>query len=86
MKDEEHIIDYILKIQHYWKNRSFKRKKKKWKAENVDKYIYICYKCGFLWEKVEKFISQERWVKYIDHTIPTIGKKRKICPDCHETI
>ena len=82
MKNKEHIIDYILKIQHYWKNRSFKRKKRKWKAENVDKYIYFCNSCGFLWEKVEKFITKKRWVKYKKNIIPKLGKKKKICPNC----
>tara|TARA_R100001086_G_C11608646_1_gene195262 strand:- start:183 stop:455 length:273 start_codon:yes stop_codon:yes gene_type:complete len=82
MKDEEHIIDYILKIQDYWRYRTFKRKKRKWKSENVDKYVFICDICSFLWERVEKFISKDRWVKYTDQTIPTIGKKKKTCPDC----
>ena len=86
MKDEEHIIDYILKIQDYWRYRSFKRKRKKWKAENVDKYVFICNKCNHTWEKVETFITEKRWVRYKKGVIPRIGKKNKTCPDCKEFI
>ena len=82
MKEEEHIIYYILKIQDYWKYRNFHRKRKKWKAENVDKYVYICNKCNFLWERVEKFINEKKWVKTTEGVIPKISKKNKVCPDC----
>ena len=82
MNDEEHIINYILRTQEYWKHRNFKRKKKKWKSENVDKYIYFCLNCNNLWEKVENFISKKRYVVYFKEIMPTIGKKHKNCPKC----
>ncbi len=80
--DEENIIEYILRIQDYWRYRKFERKKKKWKAESVDKYVFICDKCKCLWERVEKFISRKRYIKYINNVVPRIGKKIKTCPDC----
>ena len=50
--DDEHIIDYILKMQDHWRYRSFERKNKKWKADNTDKYVFVCDQCKCLWEKV----------------------------------
>tara|TARA_R110002012_G_scaffold321519_1_gene549645 strand:+ start:1462 stop:1713 length:252 start_codon:yes stop_codon:yes gene_type:complete len=79
---KENIISYILRTQEYFRYRKFTRKKYKSKADNVDLYILLCEECGFLWERVERYISKNRWVKYTDNTLPTIGKKRETCPDC----
>lgn len=84
--DDEHIIDYILKMQDHWRYRSFEKKKKKWKADNTDKYVFVCDQCKCLWEKVEKFRSRRRFTKYSNNIMPSIGKKKKTCPDCHEAI
>tara|TARA_R100001510_G_C7634850_1_gene193185 strand:+ start:307 stop:567 length:261 start_codon:yes stop_codon:yes gene_type:complete len=86
MKDDAHIINYILKTQDYWRYRKFTRKARKWKADNTDKYVFVCDQCKCLWEKVDKFRSKRRFTKYSKNIMPTIGKKKKTCPDCHETI
>ena len=80
--NDESIIDYILRTQEYFRYRKFNKKKRKWKAENVDLYVMYCKYCDQLWEKVEYRFSKKRYIKYEKSIIPIIGKKQKRCPDC----
>ena len=81
-KEPEHIIDYIIKKterrarQEFWKYYPAKKK------YIIDRGICVCNNCKKLWSKVPKYIDSKRWRYYPKGNIPTLGKKRKNCPNC----
>ena len=86
-KDEEHIIDWILKKTDHRKQRDNYRVKKRASAfeqrkHKMDNLVFYCSSCKACWSKVPKWIDIVRWRKYPRGLMPTIGKKRKKCPSC----
>ena len=90
-KDDEHIIDWIIKktdpkrqMDHFnlkKRARSFERRKIK-----LDNQIFLCKLCSHTWAKVSKALDSSGWRLYPKPNMPTIGKKRKICPLCEKLI
>ena len=86
-KDEEHIINWILEKTDFRSQRDrFNNKKRAsgfdQRIHRMDNLIFYCHTCYYCWSKVPKWIDIVRWRKYPKEIMPTIGKKRKICPDC----
>ena len=50
-------------------------------TKKVDKLLKYCVKCKVCWES---FYSArgKRWTKYENNHIPTLNKKRTLCPPC----
>tara|TARA_R110002020_G_scaffold43981_5_gene127141 strand:- start:181 stop:450 length:270 start_codon:yes stop_codon:yes gene_type:complete len=86
-KDEEHIIDWILdKTDFKTQKERFRDKKRASQFDNrkhkIDNMIYYCEKCKCCWSNVPKYVDVIKWRKYPGGVMPTIGKKRKSCPNC----
>jgi len=86
-KDDEHIIDWIIKKTDFRANRErFREKKKAAQFDNrkhkIDNMIFYCLNCNCCWSYVTKYIDGSGWRKYPENNIPTIGKKRKKCLNC----
>ena len=82
-KNPEHIINYILrKTIIDSKTEVWKRYKKKKIKSTVDNNIYFCNNCKKLWSQVPKYIDFKRWRYFPKGNLPTLGKKRKKCPNC----
>ena len=87
MKEEEHIIDYILKVTcKRYENRVGKRiiSKKNYekRKKKIDNSIFYCEKCKQCWSMVTKYIDSSGFRKYPNGHIPSIGKMRKKCVYC----
>ena len=65
------------------KSRSSPRKGSKNNSLSADNAISLCEKCNFTWEKHH---NNNNCIYYQSGTIPTYGKKRKICPKCSVNI
>jgi len=86
-EDEVHIIDYIICNTEKKKVKAGQERIKKSSAyENrkirMDDMIYYCEPCKQTWSYVPKFINRSNWRSYPLNHIPTLGKKRKRCPNC----
>ena len=44
--------------------------------------IYYCKKCKSCWCDSARWLDAGTYKKYPTGMIPTLGKKRKKCPDC----
>jgi len=49
----------------------------------IDDKIMFCIYCNRIWQRNRKMMTRE-WEYYPKNHIPTIGKKRKKCPNCKE--
>lgn len=82
-KDSEHIIDYINRKTvkdpkaEYW--RLYKDKSVK---DKVDKTIFKCNSCSYVWSKVPRYIDSRLFMYYPQGIVPKLGKKEKTCPLC----
>ena len=86
-KDEEHIIDWILdKTDFKVQRERYRDKKRAAKFDNrkrkMDNIICYCTICNCCWSKVPQWVDVAKWRKYPEELMPTIGKKRKKCPEC----
>lgn len=84
-KDDQHIIDWILERTSEIRQRTVLREKKrpyKHKKRTTDNMIFYCKKCNNCWSKSPRWIDVVRYRKYPIGLMPTIGKKRKQCPEC----
>jgi rubrerythrin len=86
-KDEEHIIDWILrKTDHHRQQSHFNEKKRASSFERrkikLDNQIFLCLNCKHTWSKVPRATDSNGWRLYPKGNVPTIGKKRKDCPNC----
>ena len=83
------MIEYILDAtkDNYITDCAIKSKKKSSKYERlhikIDEQITVCPKCRRVWRKNRKMMTRE-WEYFPQGHIPTIGKKRQICPNCKE--
>ncbi len=87
MKEEEHIIDYILKVtsrkyetkicKSYQNKRAYEKRKKR-----IDDTIFYCEECKQCWSIVTKAIDTGGFRIYPSGNMPSIGKKRKKCVYC----
>lgn len=85
--EDEHIINWILKKTDFKKQKEGFNTKKRASAfdqrkHKMDNLIFYCIQCECCWSKVPKWVDVVRWRKYPKNLMPTIGKKRKICPGC----
>ena len=87
-KEEEHIIDYILRktdlkitanYQHLRKGVKYEQRKYK-----LDDLIMFCNQCKQSWSQVPDWVDSSKYRMYPKGHMPTIGKKRKICPNCNK--
>ena len=84
-KDEEHIIDWILERTSEIRQRTvFRERKRPYKhtKRTTDNMIYYCKKCNSCWCDSARWLDAGTYKKYPTGMIPTLGKKRKQCPDC----
>lgn len=86
-KDEEHIIDWIIKKTDLKKQSDlFNKRKRDNYFENrkikLDNQIFLCKTCNHTWSKVPKSLDSSGWRMYPKENMPTIGKKRKKCINC----
>ena len=84
---DEHIINWILDKTDFRNQKEKYNAKKRTSAydqrkHRIDNVIFFCKKCENCWSKTPKWIDIVRWRKYPRGLIPTIGKKRKRCPEC----
>jgi hypothetical protein len=86
-KEDEHIIDYILRVTNDSATKSFKSNKKRSftfekKKIKIDNSIFFCEKCKHTWSIVPGWVDRAKWRKYPEGNIPTFKKKRKDCLRC----
>ena len=82
MKDDDHIIDYILEKTENVKSRNHYYNKKLNKKNFIDEKLFYCKNCKTCWSYVHEFIDKSKFSVYPKGIIPTLGKQRKECPDC----
>tara|TARA_R100001086_G_scaffold24426_5_gene11526 strand:+ start:1840 stop:2100 length:261 start_codon:yes stop_codon:yes gene_type:complete len=80
------IISWILEVTDNERaEQSIGKKKKSANYERlhhrIDDTIRFCKKCKRIWQRNRKMMNRE-WEYYPKNHIPTIGKKREICPLC----
>lgn len=82
------MIEYILDLTE---QSNINHRMHKLKSPNkyerlhirIDDQLCLCFKCNRVWKKNRKMYA--RSVEYFKKNhIPTIGKKRQICPNCKE--
>ena len=86
---DEHIINWILDKTDFRNQKEKYNAKKRASAydqrkHRIDNVIFFCKKCCHCWGEVPKWVDSIRWKKYSKALMPTIGKKRKECPDCEK--
>lgn len=86
MKDS--MIDWILETTEESRAQQSFNSRAKTKGVGVrhskyDDVIMFCVKCKKTWQKNRKMVNR-KWEYYPKGNIPTIGKKRKQCPNCME--
>ncbi len=85
-KDEEHIINWILNTTSEKRQRAVLREKKRPYKKNkrkIDNMIYYCNKCKNSWCDSSRWLDSGTYKKYPKGMMPSIGKKRLICPECN---
>jgi len=87
LKDDRHIIDYILDATDNEKQKahfSHRNKviRKQYKKIPLDQQLKYCAKCKCCWMILRKYMDKSSWVKYPKGHIPTIGKERELCKLC----
>ena len=82
------MIEWILDVTN--KDLSTRRIKDKKKASvferlhhRIDDILFYCKSCKRIWQHNRKMMTR-KWESYPKDYIPTIGKKRKLCPNCKE--
>ena len=86
-KNPEHIINYILrKTEIDPKIEVWKYYEKRNKRYTIDQSLFFCRICNNVWNKVPKWINPVRWRYFPKGNLPTLGKKRKKCPNCTKFI
>lgn len=86
-KEDEHIIDWVLKKTDHKKQKehyNFKKRASSYDNRKIklDDMILYCLSCERTWSHVPKWIDASGWRSYPRNHIPTIGKKRIKCPLC----
>lgn len=82
------MIEWILDVTtENLSNRRIANKKKSNQYERlkhkIDDKITYCEDCKRVWQKNRKMMPR-KWEYYPQNHIPTIGKKRKQCPNCKD--
>ena len=83
------MIEYILEntSENWITGNAIRSKKKSSKFERlhikVDDQIQYCTSCKLTWKKNRKMINRS-WEYFPKNNMPTIGKKRQLCPNCKE--
>lgn len=63
----------------YKKKKPFAYGKRK---EDVDIMVKYCGVCRSCWSTLPKSVDAAKFRYYPDGHMPTIGKKREVCPEC----
>ena len=82
------MIEWILesttdRMTEQRKNNQKKAYKYERLHHRIDDKIMLCNSCNRIWQKNRKMMTR-KWEYYPKNHIPTIGKKRKKCPNCKE--
>ena len=88
-KGDEHIINWVLERTDKKRQKNhFNLRKRSGSFEKrkvqIDNQIFLCKSCNHTWSRVPKALDSSGWRLYPKANMPTIGKKREICPNCKE--
>lgn len=80
---EEHIINWILgRTQNEDGKIAEKRSAYDIRKIKIDDSIWYCDKCDRCWADVPVYVDPRNYTTYPKGNIPTLNKKRQVCPDC----
>jgi len=87
MEDEEHIIDFYLRVTTPERFRALKSYRKKAvshenRKHKIDDNIFYCRYCKRCWSIVPGWVDRAKFRMYPEGNMPTYKKKRKDCPSC----